>query len=219
MKLEEEQMSSTLALAISPLRNITLVLTHVLEGLTLNLTLTLTLIALTHVLEGPHRGAEQAGEASPTGGALSCLLLFPGHICPCCRARLRSWVHEPASPRDPPRRIPPQVARRDYNDSQYLVAANKRFEKITEAHEFKKVLMEERRKILYTIAQARRLRPNPTPKLDARTRIPIGRPSSSPAKTLSSSSSAFRPRRRKRTPSSRPRRKKGGQTRRSSDPG
>lgn len=46
------------------------------------------------------------------------------------------------------------MARRDYNDSQYLVAANKRFEKITEAHDFKTVLMEERRKILYTIAQA-----------------------------------------------------------------
>lgn len=108
MKLEEEQMSSTLALAIFPLPNITLVLTHALEGLTLNMTLTLTLIALTHALEGPHRGAEQAGEASPTGGALSRLLLFPAHICPCCRARLRSWVQEAASPIDPPPPDPPR---------------------------------------------------------------------------------------------------------------
>ena len=46
------------------------------------------------------------------------------------------------------------VSRRDYNDAQYLVAANKRFEKIEEAHRFKDVLMKERRGILYTVAQA-----------------------------------------------------------------
>merc|ERR1719160_1646703 len=46
------------------------------------------------------------------------------------------------------------VARREHNDAQYLVAAEKRIAKTNEAHEFKQVLMKERRNILYEMAQA-----------------------------------------------------------------
>jgi len=46
------------------------------------------------------------------------------------------------------------VARRDYNEQKYLEVANKRVEKIDEAHRFKDILMKERRQILYTMAQA-----------------------------------------------------------------
>ena len=46
------------------------------------------------------------------------------------------------------------VARRDYNEDKYLQTAQKRIQKLDEAHEFKSLLMKERRGILYTMAQA-----------------------------------------------------------------